>query len=286
MQETPKADFYKKYFNLTDEEFTKMINTHPELLGYSEASVRQKASFYKKEFNLTSEEFIKMQKRLPALLSYSKESVKQKASFYKQVFNLANEEFKKMLMGLPMLLCYSEESVRQKVIFYKKEFNLTDEEFIKMLKLLPTLLGLSEESIRQKKEQILNINISKKYLINSPSILTVPTNTLKIRYLILRQVAPKERLLKRMNAFITNQDKLYARLAYFKNEKTEDIYLSNLLAYEKLFQQKFGVTTQELIQKYPITEKVLKNLLETLYDQEKLEFSPSEKQFIEEEYEV
>ena len=55
-----------------------MLKAMPTLLAHSEDTVMQKMKFYKNEFDLSSEEFSKMLKFLPSMLGFSEESIKQK----------------------------------------------------------------------------------------------------------------------------------------------------------------------------------------------------------------
>ena len=279
-----RAKFYQKEFNLDKAEFIKMLKIFPVLLKYSEESVKLKVEFYQQEFDLDKAEFIKMLKVLPTLLGYSEESVKIKAEFYQQEFNLTKAEFIKMLKVSPTLLGLSEESVKTKAEFYQQEFNLDKVEFIEMLKVLPALLGYSEESVKIKHQQIRDLNIPKSVIIKNPNILAAPTNTLKVRYLILRQVVTREEVLSK-NWFMTSQDKTYARLRYLQSKNTE-IKITQILQTEKNFVNVYGVESKELMKKYKLTPEAIREMYEVLGDGEIVGFTEEEKQFIDEEYGV
>ena len=212
------------------------------------------------------------------------QKVLDKAKFYQQEFDLSRTDFIKMLKVLPTLLNLSEESVKAKANFYQQEFDLNRAEFIKMLKGLPVLLSLLEESVKEKHKQILDLNIPKSVIIKNPNILTVPTNTLKVRYTILRQVATREDILSKI-WFMTSQDKTYARLRYLQN-KSNKIKISHLLQDEKRFVNAYGVESKELMKIYKLTPEAIHKMQEVLEDGEMEEFGEEEKQFINEEYGV
>ena len=279
-----KVEFYKKEFNLRDEDFNKMLKTLPALSGYSEDSVKNKAEFYKGEFNLSREDFNKMLKSLPTLLCLSDDSVKNKVEFCKKEFNLSREDFNKMLKRLPTLLSLSEDSIKNKAEFYKGEFNLRDEDFNKMLKTSPALLCYSEDSVREKQKQIRDLGISKEVLVNYPNIFSVPVNCLKIRYLILRLVVARAELLSNPRAFITSQNKTYARLAYLSRESKGKVRLVDLMCGEKRFVKKHGVESKQLMEKYKINKEIIEEFKNIVEEEEKIDFTGEEKKFIEREY--
>ncbi len=279
-----KKEFYKKEFSLSDNDFNKMLKILPTLLGYSEESVKSKEEFYKKEFDLNDNDFSKMLKVLPALLSFSEESVCRKKEFYKKEFSLSGNDFNKILKMLPQLLGLLEESVCKKKEFYKKEFNLGDSDFSKMLKTQPALLSLSDESIKKKHGQIKDLNIPKEALVDGPKILAVPENCLKIRYLILRTVATREEITAKPGAFMTSQNKTYARLVYLTDKTKRRLRLDDLRMDEKTFAKRHGVESEELMEKYKIDLNVIQGLKNAVKNEEMADFNSEEKNYFEKEY--
>lgn len=273
-----------KHFEWTEQEVKEKAKSIPSSYFKDESIALDRAKFYQKEFNLDKAEFIKMLKIFPALLCYSEESVQSKVDFYQQEFNLDKTEFIKMLKVLSSLLSLSEETIKIKAGFYQKEFNLDKLEFIKMLKILPTLLSLSEENVKIKHRQIRDLNIPKSVIIKNSNILSVPINTLKIRYLILRQVATREEFLSKL-WFMTSQNKTYARLRYLQSKNTE-IRITQILQTEKNFVNVYGVESKELMKKYKLTPEAIREMYEVLGDGEIVGFTEEEKQFIDEEYGV
>ncbi len=280
-----KVKFYQLEFNLNKSEFIKILKISHSLLSYSEESIKAKVRFYQQEFGLNKSEFIKKIKILPSLLHHSEETLKTKAEFYQQEFVLSKSEFNNIFMRSPAIMCYSEEGVKDKVKFYQQEFGVSKEEFIKMIKLHPSLLDLSEASVKEKHIQISNLHIPKSIIVKDPSILTAPTNTLKVRYTILRQVAAREEILLKRGWFMTSQNKTYARLKYLQT-KSSDIKLSHIMQAEKPFVDMFGVESKDLMKKYKLTPKAIQQMQEVLKDGEMVDFTSDEQQFINEEYGV
>ena len=277
-----KAEFYQKEFDLTKDEFTKMVKTFPTLLGLAEETIKAKAGFYQNEFNLTKTEFIKMIKTSPALLGCLEKSIKTKVKFYQSEFNITKTEFVKMLKTLPALLGLAEETIKEKTDFYQNEFNITRADFIKMIKKLPALLSYSEESVKEKHQQMIDLKLPNNYIVENPNIVIPPVNTLKIRYAILRNVASREEILSKSNWYMTSQDKTYARLVYFLNQKN-NVAFNNLFKSETAFEKRYKVSSDDLMKEYKLTESDLMMML-SLVEEEMAELTKEEKEYIQKEY--
>ncbi len=278
-----KVEFYQKEFGLDKNQLIKMLKIMPALLSYSEESIKDKIAFYQKEFGISKQDYAMMIKTQPALISYFEETIKAKVIFYQTEFDLTKEEFVKMLKVLPKLLSYSEESIKTKVKLYQKKFDLSKEEFVKMLKILPAMLGYSEESIKAKTKQILDLNISKSIILKEPTMLTVPINNLKVRYIILRQFATREEILLRTGWFMTNQSKSYARLMHLKSKNIK-AKISQVLNGEKRFKKAYGVASKDLMKKYKLTPDIIYKMQQVLEVGEISDFTQEENQFIDKEY--
>ena len=196
-----------------------------------------------------------MFKSLPALLSYNNESVLDKVNFYKSTFDLTQAEFSKMFKTLPTLLSLNNESVLDKANFYMKTFNLTQTEFSKMFKTLPALLGYNNGSVLDKKKNIDKIGLDKNDIIKNPSILTAPSNSFIFRYMLLYIDFGNKSFLDTI-WYMTSEKKTWARYAYIKqNERAKP---ADILCDEKKFQKKYGIESNELMEKFPITKEVVR----------------------------
>lgn len=152
-----------------------------------------------------------------------------------------------------------------------------------MLKLSPALLGYSEDSVKAKHRQIKDLRIPKSILVNQPNILIAPINTLKIRYLILRQVATREEILSKQ-WYLFSQNKTYARLKYLQSISNYKISLNNILLDEKRFKKTFNIDSKKLMEIYKLSPIIIKNMAKNLYQEDKIVFTPEEDDFIEKEY--
>ena len=148
---------------------------------------------------------------------------------------------------------------------HSRIFDLTKQEFVNLLKRCPTILSLSEKSIELKSKQIRELDISKHFIISRPSILAIPQNTLKIRYLILRQVANREEIFEKQ-WFMTSQNKTYARLKFLARKTIGAKLLNYCLIGEKQFSNQFGVSSEELMKNYSLTANEIDEMLDNSID--------------------
>ena len=278
-----KENFYKSEFRVTHDDFCKMIRLSPALLSYDTDSVQEKTKFYESIFGITSIEFGKMMKVHPAFLGYSTDSVQEKAKFYEDTFGIISTEFGKMIKVFPALLSYATDSVQEKADFYESIFGITSTEFGEMIKKVPALLGRSIESVQEKVREIKDIKIPSQVIVQNPSILAVPKNTLKLRYVILRNIATREEIFSYPNWYMTSQDKTYARACYL-SETGKKLNWKTVLYSEKLFGKMCGVSSDELMAKYKLTAGKFEKLRSVLEKDEIVDFNDDEKGGIEEKW--
>ena len=209
----------------------------------------------KKYFGWTDEEIKRNEKSLSLIYYLEKEDILKRANFYMTTFSLTQTEFNKMFKSLPALLSYNNESVLDKVNFYKSTFDLTQAEFNKMLKTLPTLLGYNNGSVLDKKKNVDKIGLDKNDIIKNPSILNAPSNSFIFRYMLLYIDFGNKSFLDTI-WYMTSEKKTWARYAYIKqNERAKP---ADILCSEKKFQKKYGIESNELMEKFPITKEVVK----------------------------
>lgn len=278
-----KVALYQDELKLSKAELAKMVKLFPNILSLTDETIKNKINFYCEEFHLTVSEFARIFKKLPTLMGLQESTVQQKANFYCQQFSLTKPEFNKMLKAMPSILSYSEARILDKIKFYTTNLNLTQEELNKMVKKTPTLVCLNEQTMQGKIAQINDLRISANNIVRNPRILTIPENTLKVRYLLLRQIASPEAIFS-SNTLIINQDKSYARMAYFNDKKSQKANLLVINLSEKEFNRIYGVSSTELQQKYRLTPLKIKMLESALVPNEIKPFNENEIKYIKETY--
>lgn len=226
-----RVNAYKIKLNLDDDEFLYILNEFPALLTYESSAIKSKIDDYIKEFNFTQTEFTNIFKKYSRIMSISPKTAKHKAEIYRNAFGFTLDEFK--------------------------------DEFKQIFKERPNIIGSSEDTIILMASKIFNLGITKEDIIANSKILTVPADTLKLKYLILRQVAPKEQIL-RTDCFTTSPNKTYARLMYLNFHKKDGATLSTLIKSESIFKKIYAVDSGELQRRYKITQEAIKDMLNKL----------------------
>ena len=136
----------------------------------------------------------------------------------------SKEEIIKMTKNLPTIYSYSIENIKQK-IEEMEELGYSREEVIKMTIGLPSILGLSIENIKQKVEFYNYIGLCS-----------------------LAVVDPKK---------LMQSTKLsYARYMFFKEKGIviDETSYRKLFMGQKQFEKQYGLTKNEILQKYPYEE--------------------------------
>ena len=137
-------------------------------------------------------------------------------------------------------------------------------------------MGLSIDSVQEKVRQIKDIRIPSQVIVQNPSILTVPKNTLKLRYIILRNIATREEIFSYHNWYMISQDKTYARACYLL-ETGKKFNWKTVLYSEKVFGKMCGVSSDELMAKYKLTPGKIEKLKSVLEKDEIVDFNDDEK---------
>ena len=209
----------------SEKEYVKIVNTYPIINMKPETLKKRVKENYDFLISLgySKKEIIKMTKRVSAIYGYSIENIKQKIEDMEEL-GYSREEVIKMTKSMPAIYGYSIENIKQKIEDIE-ELGYSREEVIKMTIGLPTILGLSIENIKQKVEFYNYIGLCS-----------------------LAVVDPKK---------LMQSTKLsYARYMFFKEKGIviDKINYNKLFANQKQFEKKYGLTKDEILQKYPYEE--------------------------------
>ena len=208
-----------------EKEYVEIVNTYPIITMKPEALMRKVKENYELLISLgyNKEEVIKMTKGIPKIYGYSIENIKQKIKDMEEL-GYSREEVIKMTKSKPAIYGYSIENIKQK-IEDMEELGYSREEAIKMTIGLPSILGLSIENIKQKIEFYDSIGLHS-----------------------LAIVAPKN---------LMQSTKLsYARYMFFKEKGIviDETSYRKLFVNQKKFEKQYGLTKNEILQKYPYEE--------------------------------
>ena len=208
-------------FGYTEEEYYEIRESYG-VSNYSDETLLKKFSnitLFFLELGYTKEEVIKMTKVLPNIYGLSIENIKRKINDMVSL-GYTKEEVIKMTKTLPNIYGYSIENIKQK-INDMVSLGYTKEEVIKMTKTLPTIYGLSIENIKQKLDFYDSINMRELTVVNS-------------------------KLLMQSVALSYARYKFYLSMGIEINMKSyRRLFINN-----KLFEKTYGITRQEILEKY------------------------------------
>ena len=200
-------------------------NSLPETLNYY---IEKTFNYFIKK-GYTKDEIIKMTKTLPTIFGYSEESLNKKYQYFvKKGYTL--EEIVKMTKTLPTIFGYSEENLNNKYQYFIEK-GYTPEEIIKMTKTLPALFSYSEENIEEKLNFYNDINLSL-IAINDTKKLMQSVELSYARYMYFEERG------------ITIDESNYIRL-FYNNKK---------------FTKQYGITKEELFEKYKYDDEKRKKV--------------------------
>lgn len=209
----------------SEKEYVKIVNTYPIINMKPETLKKRVKENYDFLISLgySKKEIIKMTKRVSAIYGYSIENIKQKIKDMEEL-GYSREEVIKMTKSMPAIYGYSIENIKQKIEDIE-ELGYSREEAIKMTIGLPSIFGLSIENIKQKVEFYNYIGLCSLAVIDSKKLM----QSIKLSY---------------------------ARYMFFKEKGIviDEISYRKLFVGQKQFEKQYGLTKNEILQKYPYEE--------------------------------
>ena len=168
----------------------------------------------------TEEEVVKMAKKFPSLYNYGKENLEQKRKDMMEL-GYQEEEITEMTKVFPALYSYGKSNMVGKIEDLM-DLGYTREEVLQMTKTLPTLYGYHIDNIRSKINYLREIGLSMVPLRNTKDL-------------------------------VQSIDVTYARYEFLKargSRVTEEHY-KILFCSNKTFEKQYGVSKEQLLEKYP-----------------------------------
>lgn len=235
-----KIDYLIKTFEVEEYELACILKRSPQILGLSSETITAKRDFYCNELGFSRKAVVKLVRDFPTILGLSNETVLYRFNFFKAQYGLDDKHVAKMFTMIPQIVALPDETIMNKQHLFSDVLGVTKGEFASIISRHPQALTISATALKYKAEQLASLGIARKELLNDPMILSSPANMLKVRYIILRQVATREEILKSKGWYMFNQSKLYSRYAYIKDVLKEEPTLSDLLRSQQRFEMKFG----------------------------------------------
>lgn len=178
------------------------------------------------ELGYSEKEYVKIVNTYPIINTRPETLVRKVKENYEFLISLgySKEEIIKMTKNLPAIYSYSIGNIKQKIEDLKK-LGYSQEEAIKMTIGLPSILGLSIENIKQKIEFYDSIGLHYLAVIDSKKLM----QSTKLSY---------------------------ARYMFFKEKGIviDETSYRKLFVNQKKFEKQYGLTKNEILQKYPYEE--------------------------------
>lgn len=276
-----KFHYFQKYYGISATEFGKIVLATPSLIGLSSQMFKERELLYLDHFNFSRDEFKKILLHKAFVFRPSNESILQREEFFLKTLGMKKKDFTKVIKQNPSLLCYSENSILQNINFIASEFDLSKEQTCHVIKTWSTILSLSPESLHAKKQILEEIGVDPNVITHDPKIVSAPEKSLKARYLLARCIAPEDDVFSKKAWYMTNQNKVYARLQFLKS-LNHKVTLNDVYQEEKQFQKYYGISSETLMDTYRLDEETLLGLLDKfkIHDTKKLNFSKEELDYI------
>ncbi|MCQ2382455.1 MAG: hypothetical protein MJ060_01250 [Clostridia bacterium] len=276
-----KIKNYQTLLHVNENVICKMIRLCPGILGFdtisdTETSVKGKLKSYQTLLHVDETKVIKMICSFPHMLKFdtisdAETSVKGKLKSYQTLLHADEANVIKMICSFPAMLNYdivseNATSIKNLIKNYQKILQIDEDTVLQMIREFPGLLGFDtvtdETSGVKNKVQKLNAFVPKEHIINHPLILSVPAQQFKIRYMLASNInTMQDGILKRFLAcgFMTSPGKVWARYSGLTSRRL-GLKLSYIYQTEKIFQQRIGKKTEDLIKQYPLDLDAVHNI--------------------------
>lgn len=164
-----------------------------------------------------------------------------------------------MTKRAPTIYGYSIKSMKQK-IKDMEELGYSRKEVIEITKALPTIFGLSIENIKQTIKEVEALGYSReeviKMTIGLPSILGLSIENIKQKIEFYDSIGLHSLVIVAPKSLMQSTKLSYARYMFFKEKGIviDKTNYNKLFANQKQFEKQYGLTKNEILQKYPYEE--------------------------------
>lgn len=260
--------FYNKKFGLTLNEMYKMKGTN--LFKTTLKNLLELMDHLIITHKLEEKDVIKIIKSNPTLVTLSRETISKNIVYIQKRLNLSEEQIQVIIKGNPRLLGVGSESFDKKLEEIKKGLdfqslpsNINQEKLLSAIIVKNNrILNTDEAYLKEKLSKLYSIDIDREHAITNPMILTVPTETVRTKYM-LGQVFDVPKL---NNGFYINNFKTtYARLMALNEREQqtgEKIRYAKVTSSKAQFEKYIGDTMANLYKKYPFDEAAMNVLIE------------------------
>ena len=284
----------------------KIVLRYPRLLGLETfgakpTSVQSKIRAYQDILHVDTAKVIKMVLNYPQMLSYdcisekqktlnvdrypeqqddfSATSVKAKISDLQTALQTNETNVAKMLSNSPEIIGLSiVDNIIPTLAFFREQLQIDQATLTQMLVKFPSLIKssikdgpTSVKSRIEKLREIIPAQQLRELIVKRPTLISVPTQSFKIRYMMAVNANALDAFLSR--GFLVNEKNVWARYCYLtsnnpsvKSSKMGNMNVirlnTNLYRENAVFEKRFGVKVKDLMQEFPLDELSVQDTVE------------------------
>ena len=166
-----------------------------------------------------------------------------------------------MIKKMPTILCISMDNIISK-INNLIELGFSQKDIINIIKSFPSILGLTIENIKNKIDNITKLGYSYNETLfiikNLPSIFGYTLENIKGKIEFYNLIGLHDLFIKYPKKLMMSIELVYARYMFYKDMgiNIDMNNYSKLYHSNKQFYNRFGITKEELINKYPYEKGV------------------------------
>ena len=260
-------EYYSKTFNLTANELFKLKKS--KVFNISPETCEKVVLYFQDKFGINRNDALKIISNNFSILTFGyynnndndpKQSIQQRVERLQSLLGCDDQTLYKILKNYSRTIGYTDDLLIKKIENIKNIFNIDDKRAKNLICNYFRIINESPEDLSQQVEYLQSLGFDKKFLLETPFLLTTQMSTLKAKYMLGRVFGVP---LINKDIFINNFYTSYAKLSlieYLKQSKGIEMPISLLGWSEKTTKERTGLNMEELYSIYPLDESILLKL--------------------------
>lgn len=259
-----KIDFFKNTLNCEFLDVIEMVKTQPKILDLPNEKILSKIELLEEKLGLGHEKVLRIIVKQVNFLGITTKMINEKTEFLKNTFDLNKEKCQSFISAIPEILLYKDNAIENRIQYFQDRLNINKEQAKRLILNFPPIL--KREMIEQVEyyfdssmkyiNQVAGEGKAINAIIKNANLLTFPAKKMKIRYLILAPILGKKVVLEGKH-LIKKERTLWARREFLKNNGYD---LSLIIDNKKSFEERAGMSDNQLMKKFPLTLESLEVL--------------------------
>ncbi len=235
----------------------KMFIKCPSLLSFSDDTLERKREYLKGK-GYSDKQINKMTTLVPSIYSFSEQYMDKKRNYLLEQ-GYSNQDINKMTIDLPQLYGINKENIEEKRKYLlKKGYN--EEDIHKLTVSLPSIYGYSVENIESKRSCLKECGYDEEEIntltVNLPALYGCSEENISKKIWYFNLYGMNNLILEDTLKLMQSVELTYARSCFLVSSgyTLEQSTFKYLFLNAKMFEQKFGVTKEEVRELYPYEE--------------------------------